>query len=130
MYSSFVMIPEIEDPLKRNKYMLDAMKYTMEQGYFPLSKETHQVYQEMDEGKFIKQMMEICEVIYLFIDFGVSDLMSKVAKIAVREDIPVKYLKLMAAMPDKYDSNPEDILRDVSRKTGISVDEMKSKTRM
>jgi len=129
MKPAFVQIPDTGTAVNRSRYLRDCMKYVVSQGHFPLSRDAYDTYLSMDQEKFTSQMLGFCKTAYLFIDFGITKDMTATAKIAAKQDIPVYFVKISENYPKEYETSLADILQEVSEKTKIPIEDLKSSTR-
>ena len=126
---ALLMIPEIDDTVKNTKYTGDAIRHAISQGYLPVTNSLHPAYKLIETREFANQVIQSCTAVFLFTDFGVTELMAETAERAIKEEKKIIYVKLGEKNPQEYDITPEDILEEVSSKTKISIDDLRSKTR-
>ena len=129
MKPALVMIPQECGPIIREKYLSGCVRHVIREGSFPLVQDLYNDYPEIAPGKFVDTMLGVCSAVYLFIDFGMSPEMKEVMEWATRQNIPVSFVKIVQYEPEYLRLTPEDILYDVSKKTKICMDDLRSKSR-
>ncbi len=128
MKPALVLISEPKPPINKAKYLGCCFQHVIQAGHFPISKDVYEKFMEMEDGKFLKEMMQICPAIYLFIDFGINSFMNKAIKAAVKNDIEVIYVRI-DPKPDDCSWKLADVLQEVSNLEEIPLEVLKSETR-
>jgi hypothetical protein len=125
MKPALVIITEPKGQISKMKYLAGCMQHVLKEGYFPISKEAFEGYAEMKNVRFLEEMKEMCSRFYCFTDFGVSTFMTKAIDTASSVNIPVVYVTLSPDF-DKLKIELSEILEEVSQKSRIPVDVLKS----
>lgn len=133
MKIALIIIPEKIELSNPDKYFSDCINYVIEKGYFPLFPEIFYKYMDTDNiNKLYNIMMEMSSAVFLFIDFGITEKMAAIVKWAIKRKILIKYAKLSNILSNKFKLKLEleGILFDVSNKTKIPINQLKSKSRL
>jgi len=120
MSPALVMISETSALINRSKYLTECIKYVVDQGFFPISKDINGMYIDLE------LMIRASSRIFLFTDYGVSTQMKEVIQSAIKREIEISYINMPDLSLFVQSSNPSVILSEVSAKTKIPVDIIKS----
>lgn len=115
---ALVLIPEAGS-FSNELYLPICINKTEEDGFIPV------VPSGSDRSGFIERFLDIVDVIYLFVNFSMDDLMNEAAEKAFGKK-EVRFRKIPRR---RLIVSPLEILYDVSHRTGITVAALQSKCR-
>jgi hypothetical protein len=128
MKTAFMLIPNTTD-VDRTEYLQFCIEKVMEDGYMPFSPMIYESYAVIDFNEFVKQMLPMSDVVYMFVDHGIDQQMFDVIDRAVASNIELKYCGVGKLKFYEAHKTPFQILTEVCRKTGYSIQELTDKTR-
>lgn len=126
MRAALVIVPKLDCEIDQAGYLRDCMKIVQKEGYLPFCPNIYKQYTSIEQESYAKKVMHIIDAVFLFVDFGADETMLRIAQLFDEEMIRRKTLK---PRPEKYEYALPHILHQVSKMTGISIEELKSKSR-
>ena len=127
MRPALLIIPQLNGSIDRTAYLADCINKVMEEGFMPLNPDVYEQYITMDFEDYVEKTLPMAEAVFFFIDFGIDARMMGVwLKIENKESIRNR---ILTEDPEKYANTLPGILKEVSEKTGFSLDILKSKSR-
>lgn len=126
MKAALLIIPELNKEVNQSRYLADCIKVVQKEGYLPFCPNIYKQYTSIEQESYAKKVMHIIDAVFLFVDFGADETMLRIAQLFDEEMIRRKTLK---PRPEKYEYALPHILHQVSKMTGISIEELKSKSR-
>lgn len=131
MKTALLLVPETNDSINRQEYISACIQRVLSEGFNPLTPNVYELYMEIDVREFILQAITKpdMDTVFLFIDFGIDKLMFDTIDRCVRQKINLKYCRIKQQDMDGFFKNPFQVLRDLSRRTGFTVEQLQSKTR-
>lgn len=126
MKAALLIIPELNKEVNQSRYLADCIKVVQKEGYLPFCPNIYKQYTSIEQESYAKKVMHIIDAVFLFVDFGADETMLQIAQLFDEEMIRRKTLK---PRPEKYEYALPHILHRVSKMTGISIEELKSKSR-
>lgn len=128
MKTALLLIPQISGPIDRQEYLTACIDKAMKEDYFVLAPGVYETYIEIDMANYIEKLLPISDVIYFFVDFGIDKAMFEVIDRLLGK-IEFKYSRLNKIQAEKVWVTPYQVLKKVSEKTGISIEDLQSKKR-
>lgn len=108
-----------------NEAYVDACtQQVISQGYILLHQTSWQYYDKLDMTKVIDHLYQVIDVIFVFVDFGADHRITDIVK-KYQDKINISLLP----KHERYIASLRSILVDVSKKTGISIENLKSRWR-
>jgi hypothetical protein len=131
MKTALILIPDTGDSVNRYTYIQDCIRYAEKDGFTADCPALQESFSQVSQVDYLDQRLAWADKIYLFTDFGINGLMLQVIDriIAAGRAEALIYKKLHELNPDKYYSEPTQILGDVCRKLGYKPEQLRAKTR-
>lgn len=131
MKTALIIIPATGESVNRQAYVSACIDYVEKEGYSVDCPALLEGYTSISATEYLDKRIAWADSIFFFTDFGIDGVMLDVAERLVKagRESAITYKKLQQDKADKIFTEPLQILRDVSRRTGISVDQLISKTR-
>ena len=136
MKTALVIIPSMNGCIDKEAYLADCIRMIAGEGYLPFSPDIYKQYTTINYWQFIEQILPVSEEVFLFQDFKNGDKSKNSRETIIIELInsidekkPIRRRTLLNGI-DYYRYNLKSVLKDVSKKTGISLDALRSKMRM
>ena len=132
MKTALIIIPSTGDSVNRHAYISACIDFVEDKGYTVDCPALLEGYTSFSTKENIDKRLSWADAIYLFTDFGIDGDMLDVAERLVKagRGSSIIYKKLHDGIKDKIFTAPVQILRDVSRRTGIPIEKLTSKTRL
>jgi hypothetical protein len=132
MKTALILIAPIDRNINPSVYFSLCANRVKSNGYTCIHSTAWQDYQDIDLQKFSDKVIKCVDVLYLFVDFGVTQLMYDfVNEFYVRDENGFQFIKeirIETISRSKY-ADPQSVLEEVSGITGIPIDVLKMKTR-
>lgn len=131
MKTALLLIPDTNGSVNRQSYITSCVQRVIEEGYTPLSPAVYEHYTDINIDEFIVDAITKpdMDTVFLFVDFGIDKIMFSTIDMCISQGINLKYVRLQKPNLDSFYTTPEQILRDVSRKTGYSLEDLMTKCR-
>lgn len=129
MKTALILIPETGGSVNRQAYIGACIDFVEKEGYSVDCPALLEGYTNISASTYLDKRVAWADAVFFFTDFGIDGIMLDVAERLVkagREDACI-YKKLQKV--DNVFTEPIQILRDVSRRTGIPLNLLTSKTR-
>lgn len=132
MKTAIILIYQKNREINYSSYLSSCMSRVSSEGYTVLHSTFWNDYRFIDHRELIKRLVKSIDAIFMFVDFGLSDLMyDAVRQFYYSDESGFRFsvdLKIEVVSPDeKY--SVYNILEEVSYATGIPVEVLKAKTR-
>lgn len=124
MKIALLLIPATNGSIDRKMYLSDCIKNIMGDGYMPLLYDLYEKYTTMSYVDFIRENLSLSNVVIIFEDFELGDNLAKIIEALDKEKHI--YTKKLPGSTRKYVTDLKKILEDVSDKTGIAIETLKS----
>lgn len=128
MKTALLLIPEITESIDRQDYLLQCIDKMNAEDYMSLSPGVYDVLFKINSWDFIEKTLPICDAVFFFVDFGIDAFMFSVIDRLLGK-VPFMYRRLGSSDIKRLCETPDQILQKVSEKTGLSVEDLKSKSR-
>lgn len=128
MKTALVLIPSTTE-IYRVKYLQLCLENVMNEAYLPLCPMVYENLAAINISEFINNIMPMSDAVYMFVDYGLDQLMFDVIDRAVASNIELKYSRIGKVKIYDTEKTPFQILMRVCQKTGFSIQEICSKTR-
>lgn len=131
MKTALLLIPDTNGSINRQSYISSCVQRVIEEGYTPLTPAVYEHYTDINIDEFIMNAITKpdMDTVFMFVDFGIDSVMFKTIDSCIAQGISLKYIRLQEPNLESFYTTPIQILRDVSRKTGYSVQELTKKIR-
>lgn len=129
MKTALLLIPEILQNIDRQEYLAGCIEKMDSEGYLSLSPGIYDLFFKINSREYIEKTLPICDAVFFFVDFGIDALMFEVID-RLLDKMPYEYRRLNHETVQKYHLTPTQILQRVSRETDISIEALKSKSRV
>ena len=131
MKTALLLIPETNGSVNRQIYLSACIQHVINAGFTPLTPAVYELYIDISVEDFIMNMITKPDMntVFLFTDFGIDKMMLDTIDRCVAQKIELKYVRLQKPKMDSFFTSPFQILRDVSRRTGFTLEQLSSKTR-
>lgn len=129
MKTALLLIPEILQNVDRQEYLAGCIEKMDSEGYLCLSPGFYDLFFKINSLEYIEKTLPICDAVFFFVDFGINALMFEVIDRLLGK-LPYEYRRLNPEKVQKYHITPAQILQRVSKETDISIDALKSSSRM
>jgi len=127
MKIALLLIPATNGSIDRKLYLSDCIENVINEGYMPLLYDVYEKYIKLSYVEFIRGNLSVSESIFIFEDFeSGADLARIIEALDIEKNVCIR--KLPGDI-HKYITDLRKILENVSDKTGISVEDLKSKWR-
>lgn len=129
MKTALIIIPTTGESVNRQAYIGACIDFVEKEGYSVDCPALLEGYTNISASTYLDKRVAWADAVFFFTDFGIDGIMLDVAERLVkagREDACI-YKKLQKV--DNVFTEPIQILRDVSRRTGIPLNLLTSKTR-
>lgn len=123
MKKALIMIPA-ESVSGRQYYVQNCIEEAIKDGFLPVIPCMYQINAAYQDD-FVKEMVPVCDVVMLFIDFGVDKAMYSVIE-SIENKEKLKYKRLSF---EKLAVSPAQILAEVAHKSGIKITSLLAETR-
>lgn len=125
---ALLMVPAIESGVDEFAYITMCMQKIIDYGHDP---DVPALYRNTPARMSLKidNYLSLCDMVYMFVNFGIDQVMLDVIDRAVKVGKPIRYERIHTVIMDQVFLTPREILRDVARKTGISVEMIQGKSR-
>lgn len=129
MKTALIIIPTTGESVNRQAYIGACIDFVEQEGYSVDCPALLEGYTNISASTYLDKRIAWADSIFFFTDFGIDGIMLDVAERLVKagRESAVIYKKLQKV--DNVFTEPLQILRDVSRRTGISLEQLTSKTR-
>lgn len=125
MKTAILLIPNIGPLYNRHNYLelcIEKCRQENVQVLMPVFYDSHPV----DDRAFFERMLPFVDYLYLFVNFGIDQLMLDMVDRAINK-IEIRYRRVSTL--DKVYSSTAEILNDVCQKLNISIEDIKSPNR-
>lgn len=131
MKPALIIIPSINDKsLNKNAYLEACINKVIQDGYVPITPCSYSVYSHITTISYVKQVEPIVAAIYLFVDIGMDDNMKEITKEYQNSDtIWVRVERLGPEILKTFITDIYHILGEVSELSGITIEDLKSRSR-
>lgn len=126
MKAALLIIPELNKEVNQSRYLADCIKVVQKEGYLPFCPNIYEQYTSIQQESYAKKVMHIIDAVFLFVDFGTDETMQRITQLFEQEMV---WRRTVEPRPDKYEYALPHILHQVSKMTGISIEELKSRSR-
>jgi hypothetical protein len=129
MKPALLLIPAITDGINRAEYLQICIDKMQGEDFVPISPNIYDTDGGINQEAFINNVLPFVDVVYLFIDFGIDKQMFNVIDRCVSQKIEIKYKRNLRVQLEKTMKAPQQILFDVCKRTGFTLEELKGKCR-
>jgi len=131
MKTALLLIPETNGSVDRQTYISACVQRVIDEGFTPLTPSVYEHYLNINIDDFINNAITKPDMntVFLFTDFGIDKTMFSAIDSCVENGIELKYVRLQEPNLDSFYTTPHQILKDVSRKTGITVEQLQGRNR-
>jgi len=127
MKTALLLIPATNGFVNRQAYMADCIETAMKDGYAPLVYDLVEDYTKLTYSSYVEKILPAVSCVIVFRDFNRGDLLvNMIQKIDYEKPI---YEHIIPGAVNKYQNTLAAILNVVSKKTEISIEKLKAKTR-
>lgn len=127
MKTALLLIPSTSDDVRRYDYLQVCLKKVMEENSMPLTPNIYEKIYPVDQVEFINKVLYMVDYVYLFVDFGIDQIMFDVIDRAVAAQIEIRYKRILDI--DRILSDPHLVLLDVCRKLNVKPEDLKGRDR-
>jgi len=124
MKIALLLIPATNGSIDRKLYLSDCIENVINEGYMPLLYDVYEKYITLSYVDFIKKNLSISQSIFIFEDFESGADLARIIEALDKEKHI--YTKKLPGNTRKYITDLKKILEDVSDKTGIAIETLKS----
>jgi hypothetical protein len=129
MKNALLLIPGTGVNIDRQTYIQSCAEKVLADGYMPITPAVYETYIFIDVEQFVDNALPIVDVVYLFVDFGIDKDMFDVIDRAVSSKKVLRYKRVATITGKKLYMTPIQTLLDIAKRSGFSVDQLKSRSR-
>jgi hypothetical protein len=129
MKNALLMIPNKGFKLNKYVYLADCIKQVRADDLNIHAPAIYEMLFTVDYNARINSILPFCDIVFMFVDFGIDNLMFSVIERTVAAGKEIKYLRLLKRSRATNYITPLKVLMEVSVKLDISIEELTSKTR-
>ena len=131
MKTALLLIPDTNGSVNRQSYISACLQHVIDEGFTPLTPSVYEHYLDINIDEFIIDAITKPDMntVFLFTDFGIDKSMFTAIDKCVAQGIELRYIRLEKPNLDSFYTTPQQILRDVSRRTNFTIMELMSRIR-
>jgi hypothetical protein len=128
---ALLLIPETNETINRQSYISACVQRVIDEGYTPLTPAVYEHYTDINVDEFISNAITKPDMntVFLFVDFGIDKTMFNTIDRCIAQGIELKYIRLQNPNLDSFYTTPHQVLKDVSRRTGVTIEALIGRTR-
>jgi len=126
MRPALLITPDLRGQVNQAFYLADCIKSLQADGYLPISPVIYQQYTGQSQEEFAEQALPIAEAVFIFTDFGEDETTERILQLVENKEL---IFRRQLTVIDRYKNTLPTILLEVSSKTEIPLETLKSKSR-
>jgi hypothetical protein len=129
MKTALLLIPETNGTVERYEYLQMCIEKVTAEGFMPFTASVYENYQCINQDEFIDKVLPLVDIVYLFVDFGIDKRMFDVIDRSVSVKMELRYRRVSFIQMKRAHKTPFQVLLEVAKKSGYTIDELQSKSR-
>jgi hypothetical protein len=125
MKYAILILPDELNMVQKQQYLIACIEKVTNDGYLVLIPDSYNRYKKLITLDYIQKVIKIISVIYFFTDFGINELMLECTKLFSNTNIEIKRENFTLEQIENFYISPANILKEISNKTGFTIDELK-----